>query len=387
MRDLLPWLRAEITRLWTPPDAYLIDAGLSAETWIAKVRLGLVALLVANPLVNLIVAAPGTRGPHYVSVAVTLFAALIALVASLALERGIRRPWVPMASVLLDVSLVSFALLALGVLGEPIRAVNNRIAFELYFLAIAGTCLRYDFRLTVIAGGTAFLQYLIIVLWAGAHDLDSIRWAPWPYGRFAWIDQLSRLILLAVMTGICAAVVVRLQRLRQESNTDRLTGLFNRAYLEEFLNAEIRRSKRYLRSFAVAMIDIDHFKRFNDTYGHATGDVALRTVAAILQREVRRSDLVARYGGEEMVVVMPETTLNAARSRIEAIRQAVAEEAIKVPRREDRVRITVSAGVSCWPTDGDNTDDLVHIADARLYHAKALGRNRVVSSSVAAASV
>ena len=135
------------------------------------------------------------------------------------------------------------------------------------------------------------------------------------------------------------------------------------------------------------MIDIDHFKRFNDTYGHATGDQALRTVAAILQREVRRSDLVARYGGEEMVLVMPETTLNAARTRLETIRLAISSEAIKVPRREEMVHMTVSAGVACWPNDGDNPDDLVHTADARLYHAKALGRNRVVSSSVAAASV
>jgi diguanylate cyclase (GGDEF)-like protein len=102
---------------------------------------------------------------------------------------------------------------------------------------------------------------------------------------------------------------------------------------------------------------------------------------------VRRSDLVGRYGGEEMVLVMPETTLNQARIRMEAIRVAVAAEAIKLPKREEHVRVTVSAGVACWPTDAENPDDLLHIADARLFHAKALGRNRVVSSSVAAASV
>ena len=95
---------------------------------------------------------------------------------------------------------------------------------------------------------------------------------------------------------------------------------------------------------------------------------------------------MARYGGEEMVVVMPETTLNAARARRETIREALASEALEVPRRDKRVNMTVSAGVAVWPNDGDNADDLVHTADARLYHAKALGRNRVVASSVVAAS-
>jgi diguanylate cyclase (GGDEF)-like protein len=182
-------------------------------------------------------------------------------------------------------------------------------------------------------------------------------------------------------------VVYRLRRHRSLSNSDPLTGLFNRSYFEEFLGAEVRRSKRYAKSFAAAMVDIDRFKNFNDTYGHAAGDEALKTVAAILRRAVRRSDLVARYGGEEMVIVMPETTLNQARTRLESIRVAVAAEAIKLPKRDERVRVTVSAGVACWPTDGENPDDLLHIADARLFHAKALGRNRVVSSSVAAASV
>jgi diguanylate cyclase (GGDEF)-like protein len=87
------------------------------------------------------------------------------------------------------------------------------------------------------------------------------------------------------------------------------------------------------------------------------------------------------------VLVMPETTLAAARKRLEIVREAVAAEMIPIPKRTEQVRITVSAGVACWPVDGEDPDDLLHIADARLFHAKALGRNRVVASSVAAASV
>ena len=380
---LVAWLRG----LWAPPDQYLIDAATSAETWIAWTRFGLAGLLLLNPVVSLILAPPGQGEQHLVTIRVVLVAMLVALLVALAVERGFRRNWVPPASVLLDVTLVSYALFALGAFWDPHRAVNNVIAFDLYYLAIAGTALRYDFRLTAMAGAAACVQYGLILLWAVlAHDLDSPRWAPWPYGLFRWTDQVSRFVLLGTLTGLVASVVVRLQRLRVESNTDRLTGLYNRAYFEEVLDAEIRRSKRYLRPFAVAMIDIDHFKLFNDTYGHAAGDQALRVAAQVLQREVRRSDLVARYGGEEMVVVMPETTLNAARARLETIREALASEALEVPRRGKRVNMTVSAGVAVWPSDGDNADDLVHTADARLYHAKALGRNRVVASSVVAAS-
>jgi diguanylate cyclase (GGDEF)-like protein len=207
------------------------------------------------------------------------------------------------------------------------------------------------------------------------------------YGRFYWSDQSSRLILLTLHTILCTMIVLRLQRHRRLSNSDRLTGLFNRAYFEDFLAAEVRRSRRYSRSFAVAMVDIDRFKNFNDTYGHAAGDLALKAVATTIQRALRRSDLVARYGGEEMVLVMPETTLAAARKRLEVVREAVAAEMIPIPKRAEQVRITVSAGVACWPADGEDPDDLLHIADARLFHAKALGRNRVVASSVAAASV
>ena len=389
MRETLRRLRAELESFWTPPDTYLVDAGTMAETLIGQVRLGLVVVLMLYPTVNAVVEAAMFGVTRVTGLFIGLVVVAVAYAALRAVERDVRRPYLPLMATVLDVSIVSATLLVGAMLGgDPHVAVNSRTIFDVYLLAIAATCLRYDVRLSVISGVTAIIQYGLIVLWAdGLHDLDSLQYAPWPYGRYSLGAQVSRVILLGAMTGLAVVIVSRLHRHLRQSSSDQLTRLFNRAYFEEFLAAEVRRSKRYSRVFAVAMVDIDRFKNFNDTYGHAAGDQALRTVAATIQHGVRRSDLVARYGGEEMVLVMPETTLSAARKRLETIREAVASEGIKVPKRDEGVRVTVSAGVACWPADGENSDDLLHTADARLFHAKALGRNRVVSSSIAAASV
>jgi two-component system cell cycle response regulator len=388
IRQRVAELRQRLADIWSAPDAYLLDAGTDAELLIARVRLALTTLLLAIPLANLIVARPEERLTHLTGLGVTLVAVLIALLAYQVVQQGNRQPWLPLATSLMDVTLVSTALVGFSLIGDPHQAVNSKVTFETYFLAIGATCLRYDLRVSVIAGGVAILEYIgVIALVTLAHDLDSPLYSPWVYGRFFWSDQISRIILLVLHTALCSGIVLRLQRHRRLSNTDRLTGLYNRAYFEDFLTAEVRRSRRYDRPFAVAMVDIDWFKNFNDNFGHAAGDRALRAVAHAIMRGVRRSDLVARYGGEEMVLVMPESSLNAARKRMEAIREAVASEPLQVPKRSDTVRVTVSAGVAVWPTDGEDPDDLLHTADARLFHAKALGRNRVVSSSIASASV
>ncbi len=376
-------LRTRWAQFWTPPDAALLDAGAGAELLIAKIRLGLVSALLIIPFTNLLIARPEERATHITGLEVTLAAVLIAVVAYFLVQRELRRPWLPLATSLMDVTLVTSALIGFGLIGDPHQAVNSKVTFENYFLALGATCLRYDVRVSVAAGAAAMLEYTGVLLWvAKFHDLRSPLYAPWIYGRFYWSDQVSRLILLLLQTLLCTFIVLRLQRHRRQSSSDRLTGLFSRAYFEEFLTAEATRSRRYQRSFAVAMVDIDRFKNFNDTYGHAAGDEALKAVAGTIQRSVRRSDLVARYGGEELVLVMPETTLTQARTRLESIREAVAVDPIAIPKRVEKARITVSSGVACWPADGENVDELLHNADARLFQAKAQGRNRVVSANV-----
>jgi diguanylate cyclase (GGDEF)-like protein len=162
------------------------------------------------------------------------------------------------------------------------------------------------------------------------------------------------------------------------STGDALTGLFNRRFFDDYFATEVDRAARYNAPFAVAMVDVDHFKQFNDIYGHATGDRALRYVARVLQRAVRRSDLVARYGGEEFVVILRETGAAEALERVQEVRRAVEAEPLLVARTTGPAKVTVSIGVASWPADGRLAADLLQLADQRLFEAKNAGRNRVI---------
>lgn len=173
------------------------------------------------------------------------------------------------------------------------------------------------------------------------------------------------------------------ESLRQQSIRDALTGLYNRRFLDESLSREVLRAERRSPEqpdapLAVLMIDVDHFKQFNDKFGHELGDRVLRSVAQTLTDTVRTSDLVARYGGEEFTVVLPNTAPQVALERAQALCDAV----MKMPPVADggnvHPPITISVGMACLPEDGQSADALVQNADAALYRAKRDGRNRVV---------
>jgi diguanylate cyclase (GGDEF)-like protein len=167
------------------------------------------------------------------------------------------------------------------------------------------------------------------------------------------------------------------RRLELLSTTDPVTGLANRRRLEEVLTAQWQKAARSGRPLALAMVDIDHFKAYNDHYGHAAGDRCLQAVAAELSRNVRDADLPARYGGEEFVVVMPDTDASTALQLAERVRAAIAN--LAEPHRlvPDRI-VTVSIGVATTvPVPDDLVETLLERADAELYRAKLAGRNRV----------
>ena len=162
--------------------------------------------------------------------------------------------------------------------------------------------------------------------------------------------------------------------------TDSLTGLYNRRYLMAHLEGLMTRAAEGPQGPAVLMIDIDFFKRVNDTYGHPAGDAALREVASRIARHVRAFDLVARYGGEEFVVVMPETPLPVASMVAERLRSTVATKAITLGDGAGDLKTTISIGIAITREGGDNAAALLQRADKALYQAKAGGRNCVAGS-------
>jgi two-component system cell cycle response regulator len=167
-------------------------------------------------------------------------------------------------------------------------------------------------------------------------------------------------------------------RLEQLAQTDPLTQILNRRALTERITAEMERALRYDSTMALLMIDLDHFKKVNDTYGHLVGDDVLRDVAQLLAETIRGSDIVARYGGEEFLVLLPETDDEGAEKFAERIREAVESHAFSNATDEPLLRLTASVGVAVFPAARiESVEDLFARADAALYRAKADGRNRV----------
>lgn len=170
------------------------------------------------------------------------------------------------------------------------------------------------------------------------------------------------------------------QKLALLANQDGLTGIPNRRFVFERLGVEYQRARRLKSPLAVLMIDIDHFKNFNDRYGHLSGDEALKAVAGTIQDGIRNYDMVGRYGGEEMIAFLPETEPEGAMLVAERLRAAVENTRIMpVESGSGPVNVTVSIGVACWPDlEADRASDLVQHADGALYRAKAEGRNRCI---------
>ncbi|MEW6742286.1 MAG: GGDEF domain-containing protein [Planctomycetota bacterium] len=164
--------------------------------------------------------------------------------------------------------------------------------------------------------------------------------------------------------------------LRQQAIQDPLTGLFNRRYLEDNLLRELARAQRRNAPLCLAMLDLDHFKRFNDAYGHEAGDLLLRELGRVLRENLRKSDIVCRYGGEEFVLVLPDSSVADTRARVEQI--SVLVKGLQIRRGEQLLAATtVSAGIVSVPEHGSTVEELVRSADGALYAAKQAGRDRV----------
>jgi diguanylate cyclase (GGDEF)-like protein len=186
---------------------------------------------------------------------------------------------------------------------------------------------------------------------------------------------------LAEHTALALANLRLREALRSQSIVDSLTGLFNRRYLETVLERECRRAVRSKRPLAVLMLDVDHFKQFNDTWGHEGGDAVLRELSGLMRAHFRGDDIACRYGGEEFVIVLSEATIEGAFGRAEALRREV-HRLVAQHRRQPLGSITVSIGVAAVPDHGVTPEDLIGAADRALYQAKSDGRDRTVTGHV-----
>jgi two-component system cell cycle response regulator len=197
-------------------------------------------------------------------------------------------------------------------------------------------------------------------------------------GHVEFAETVVRAAVTAVQRAqLLESTMADNRRLEQLALTDPLTKVLNRRALNERLQAEMERVRRYNTTVSLLLIDIDHFKKINDTHGHLVGDEALVEVAALLQRVVRAVDVVARYGGEEFMVVLPETGPTGAAAFAERLRELF-ESHTFAESRNTAVRLTTSIGVAAFPGFGvESVEDLFAAADQALYRAKSDGRNRV----------
>lgn len=239
----------------------------------------------------------------------------------------------------------------------------------LFALLIGFVVLKISSALTAsFASCSIYLIYLIISYYA--MKMFNI-----------WLEVIHPLIL-SLASFISAFIVKYLIKSRdfeqqyKLATTDGLTELYNHRYFQEQMALLVENSKRYGTEFSLIILDIDFFKKFNDTFGHQAGDAVLRQVAQILKRNVRATDIVCRYGGEEMSIILPNISKEEAFITAKKICERVAQNKIKL-NNEKESHVTISLGVSTYPHDGTTPSEMIATADKRLYTAKANGRNQV----------
>jgi diguanylate cyclase (GGDEF)-like protein len=190
----------------------------------------------------------------------------------------------------------------------------------------------------------------------------------------------EKMRLLSVLASFAAMAIYNAtlhNRTKLMAITDALTGLYNHRYFKQIFAQEMVRAKRYMKSLSIILLDIDDFKKYNDTFGHANGDVLLTSIGEIIMKTIRSVDYAFRYGGEEFALILPETKLASAVHVAERLRERIERETTESLKDVCGSGVTVSVGVATYPDNGNQRKDLFAIADGLLYKAKEFGKNKV----------
>ena len=362
------------------PDEIVLDIGAGGELLVARIRLAATALLMLMPAANLL--AGGTLFESLAGFAGTGLGFLLALL-WLALAKHRRRyRWLSFVTSASDVSMETLVLLIIAT-QSPAASVNTLIVWSCYPLSIFATALRNDGRVTLFAGMLAMLQYGLLVTWVFAQAAPHEVLTSTDYGTVSLSNQIQRMVLLLVATLLTAVVVYRIQRLVLLSGTDTLTGLPNRSFLVHRVPQLVEHALQNDITVTLAIIDLDHFKRINDDFGHPVGDRALRHVVDVLGDALDHDEYLMRVGGEEFVLLL-HRPMGPAWERMDVLRKRVmttpfSPDEDAVGNAPTNCNLTFSAGLASCPQDGTDVSSLMRRADQRLRKAKHGGRNRVVA--------
>lgn len=342
------------------PDELMQEVGAGGELLAARLRLMLAVLLVLLPLLHFLL-----HGNDHGSIDALIGGSMV-LLASLGWLKLAQRPrrhrWLPLASSCFDVLLATVAVLLIGH-SPPASELEAMVFWAGYPLALIGTALRNDARVTLLAGALAALTPLASPL------LGDTR-PP--------LAAASQALILALLTLVVAVLVFRTQRLLQMAGSDGLTGLPNRSFLTHRVPGLLAEARADGQTLTLALIDLDHFRRVNEDFGHLVGDRALRHVVETLQLELGRDEPLLRVGGEEFVLLL-RRPLGAAWERVDALRRRLLARPFLPEPGAEAIPLSFSAGLASMPQDANHLSDLMKRADQRVTLAKRMGRNRVMA--------